>query len=220
MKEELDQFLKIVNIDEEEEIKGIKFYKGKYKNNLFTLIESGIGKVNSARATQLLIDKENVDYIFNVGVAGGISNNLKIGDIVIGKKLYQYDFDISAFGHKKCYIPKVGEYTTCDEGLINKALELDKEIDNNILLGNIASADKFMTDKEEGMKLNKELDALCVEMEGASIAQVAFLNNIPFLVIRSISDVPNGNNNIDFDEFLKEASNTIAEFMLKIIEKI
>ena len=217
MKEELDTFLKLVELKETKEVKGITINKCESKDVILYLIESGIGKVNSARATQLLIDEENVDYIFNIGVAGGIDERLNIGDIVIGEKLYQYDFDISAFGHNKCYVPKVGEYVESDKELIEKILNSKDEIDANILVGSIASADKFLTDKEEGKKLNEELDALCVEMEGASIAQVSYLNKVPFVVVRSISDTPNGNNNIDFDEFLEESAKKVSEFMLKII---
>ena len=220
MKEELDTFLKLVKLEETKEVKGIAINKCSNEDTTMYLIESGIGKVNSARATQLLIDEEEVDYIFNIGVAGGIDERLNIGDIVIGEKLYQYDFDISAFGHKRCYIPKVGEYVESDKELINIITNNKEDIDANILVGNIASADKFLTDKEEGKNLNKDLDALCVEMEGASIAQVSYLNNVPFVVVRSISDTPNGNNNIDFDEFLEDSAKKVSEFMLKVITKL
>ena len=160
-----------------------------------------------------------VDYVFNIGVAGGISDKLNIGDIVIGEKLVQHDFDLTAFNHNKGYIPNVGDYVKSDDYLISLATSsINKNI--NVLLGTIASGDIFCTEKWMSEKIHNKFNALCVEMEGASIAQVCFLNHIPFLVIRSISDTPNGNNKITYDEFLKISSANVAEYLKDIIMKL
>lgn len=221
MEEELKELLKFLNITKEYNIFDLNFYEGSIHNTECILVKSGVGKVNAARTTQILIDNINVDYIFNIGVAGGISDILNVGDIVIGEYLVQHDFDITAFNHEKGYIPEIGVYIKSDEYLYtiaNNILRENNEI--NILSGVIASGDIFCTELSMVQKINKKFNALCVEMEGASIAQICHLCHIPFLVLRSISDTPNNNNVITYEEFLEKSSKNIAEAMCKIIEKI
>lgn len=220
MKEELSELLKRIRLEKEYQIFDLTFYECSYQNITCILVESGIGKVNAARATQILIDNMKVDYIFNIGVAGGISEKLEVGDIVIGDKLIQHDFDLTAFNHKKGYIPNVGDYIHGDDYLISLATDIKEAKDYNIFLGTIASGDIFCTEKWMSEKIANKFNALCVEMEGASIAQVCYLNHIPFLVIRSISDTPNGNNTITYEEFLEKSSSNVAEFLKNIITEI
>lgn len=197
------------------------FHEGEINNTKCLLVECGVGKVNSARATQILIDNFKVDYIFNIGVAGGISETLNVGDIVIGERLVQHDFDITAFNHEKGYIPNVGKYLNSDDYLIKIAEEAKEEIkDINVLKGTIASGDIFCTETKMTEKINKKFNALCVEMEGASIAQVCYLSHIPFLIIRSISDCPNNNNVITYNEFLESSCKKIAKYMNEILKKL
>ena len=216
MQEELNALKNHLEITNEFSIFDSKFYESKVNNVTCILVESGIGKVNSARTTQILIDNMKVDYIFNIGVAGGIDEKLKVGDIVIGKTLVQHDFDITAFNHEKGFIPNVGKCINSDEYLV----KLVSEIDSSFLQGTIASGDIFCTDTTMSKKIHDKFGALCVEMEGASIAQVCYLCNIPFLIIRSISDTPNNDNSIMFDEFLETSSKKVAEVMIKLINKI
>lgn len=110
MAEELEALKKYLKITKEYTIFDLTFYESSFKNVNCILVESGVGKVNSARTTQILIDNMKVDYVFNIGVAGGISDKLSVGDIVLGEKLVQHDFDITAFNHEKGYIPSVGVY--------------------------------------------------------------------------------------------------------------
>ena len=216
MEEELIELKKYLTIENEYTIFDLKFFEGKINNINCILVESGIGKVNAARTTQILIDNMKVDYIFNIGVAGGVDKSLKVGDIVIGEKLVQHDFDITAFNHEKGYIPNVGTFIDSDDYLISIA---QKSL-NEAKKGVIASGDIFCTEIKMSKKINKKFNALCVEMEGASIAQVCFLNHIPFLIIRSISDVPNNDNVITYEEFLKLSSEKIAKGMNKILKEI
>ena len=216
MEEELNAFKELITIKKEYNIFDLKFYECSINNIECILVESGVGKVNAARTTQILIDNMNVEYIFNVGVAGGIDTSLKVGDIIIGEKLVQHDFDITAFNHEKGYIPNIGTFIESDEYLIGLA----ETCLNGAKKGVIASGDIFCTEQRMSEKINKKFNALCVEMEGASIAQVCYLSHIPFLVIRSISDVPNNDNVITYEEFLNDSSKRIAEGMLKIINKI
>ena len=124
MKEELDALLKVLTLVKEYKIFDLTFYECELNNKQIVLVESGIGKVNSARTTQILIDNMKVDYIFNIGVAGGIDEKVSVCDIVIGKKLVQHDFDITPFDHEKGYIPNVGVYLNSDEYLINLAKDI------------------------------------------------------------------------------------------------
>lgn len=220
MKEELDSLLKYLKIEKEYNIFDLKFYEGMIHNNYCILTSSGVGKVNSARCTQILIDNMDVDMIINIGVAGGISDKLKVCDIVIGEKLVQHDFDITAFNHEKGYIPNVGVYIDSDTYLVNIAKECINNKKYNVVSGIIASGDIFCTESWMSKKINTKFNALCVEMEGASIAQVCYLSNVPFIVIRSISDVPNNNNVLTYEEFLNESSKNVSNFIYEIIKNI
>lgn len=218
MKEELDALKDYLEITNEYEIFELKFYEGLINNIKCILVESGVGKVNAARTTQILIDNMDVDCIFNIGVAGGLDQTLNVLDVVIANKLVQHDFDITAFNHEKGYIPNVGKFINCDEYLLNLATKANT--DSTIKIGTIASGDIFCTDINMSTKINKKFNALAVEMEGASIAQVCFLNHIPFLVIRSISDIPGKNNTMVYEEFLIESSKKVATIMKKTLENI
>lgn len=216
MEEELNALKKYLILENEYNLFDLNFYEGKIDNVDCVLVESGVGKVNAARTTQILIDNMKVEYIFNIGVAGGIDQSLKVGDIVIGESLVQHDFDITAFDHEKGYIPNVGTYIEADSYLVKIAQE---NIDN-AKVGVIASGDIFCTEFMMGQKINKKFSALCVEMEGASVAQVCFLSHIPFLIIRSVSDVPNNDNVITYEEFLDSSSKKVALAMNKILSNL
>ena len=128
MEEELSSFLKDKEIIETKEIYELKFYRLNISSKDGIIVESGVGKVNSARTTQILIDYFKPNIVLNVGVAGGLSNNIKVLDIIIGEKLVQYDFDITEFNHHKGYIPKIGDYIESDNNLIDKIYNLGKEL--------------------------------------------------------------------------------------------
>ena len=222
MQEELEEILKIMEETKKKEIYDITYIEGKIGENNIIITLSGIGKVNAARTTQILIDKLNVKCIINVGSAGALNPILNIGDIVIGNKLIQHDFDITAFNHKKGYITGVGDYLECNEDLVKKFEKITNNIENKeykTITGIIASGDIFCTEINMKNKIYSKFNAECVEMEGAAIAQVAYLCNIPFIVIRSISDSPNGNNAIVFDEFVKLASSRCAKILKEFLIK-
>ena len=216
MQEELEEILKIMKDLEEKEIYGISFISGKIENTNVIVVKSGVGKVNAARTTQILIDKFNVKNVINVGSAGALNPFLNIGDIVIAKKLIQHDFDITAFDHDKGYITGVGDYIYSDYELVKKMQDVGNKIKDEtykINTGIIASGDIFCTDIAMKNKIYQKFDAECVEMEGAAIAQVCYLDKIPFVVLRSISDTPNGNNAIVFDQFIELASKRCANIL-------
>ena len=216
--EEMNAIKKYMDNCIEEKIYNLTFYKGNIRDKECVIVRCGIGKVNASRTTQILIDNYNVKYVINVGSAGSVVDNLNIGDIVIGKELVQYDFDITDIGgYEKGEIYEVGKYFTSDEKLVRLCTETMK---GQATIGRIGSADLFCSNPQRSKEIKEEFDVLCVEMEGAAIGQVCLLDNVPFLVIRSISDTPNGNNKIDFHTYLEHASKNAAEILYKLIEKI
>lgn len=209
---ELEAIKEIMKNVEEIKIYNLEIFKGEIGNRKYILARSGVGKVNAARTTQILIDKFNIEYIINTGSAGALNDYLEIGDIVIGKELIQHDFDVTAFGREKGYIPETGKVFKSNEDIIKKCEDI--AINNiKIVKGIITSGDIFCTDIKMKEKIRQKFKSDCTEMEGAAIAQVCYLNEIPFIVIRSISDIPNGNNEIDFNEYLEFASKNCAEFI-------
>lgn len=219
MKEELDSLLSKMTLKNKFEIFGLIFYECELNELSCVLVECGVGKVNAARCTQIMIDNIKVDYIINIGIAGGLTTDLDVCDIVVAKKLVQHDFDITAFDHEKGYIPNVGTYIETDEYL--RKIALDNSDGFNVHTGVIASGDIFVTEEKMSTKINNKFNALCVEMEGASIAQVCYLSHIPFLIIRSISDSPKkGNNKITYEEFINISSNKVSEYVNNILKQL
>ena len=189
------------------------FFKGKIENKNVIVVKSNVGKVNSSRVCQILIDKFNPSLIINVGTAGSVDNRLEIGDVVVADRLYQHDFDVTPFGRKIGEIENIGEYIKVDSNL----LELFNNL--NVVIGSIASGDKFIVDIQEKNNIRNTFNALCIEMEGASIAQVCYLCKVPFLVIRSITDKLDGSSKIDFETFLELSSKKAVNILKEILKK-
>lgn len=213
--EEMEAIKDIMGNIKSIDIYNLKIYTGTINNKEFLLVRGGVGKVNAARVCQIITDKFDLDFIINVGSAGGLNEDLNIGDIVLGEKLVQHDFDVTAFGREKGFIPETGKFFESDKILLEKCKNI-KINNQKIMTGIIASGDIFLTDTNLKEQIKQDFNVICVEMEGAAIAQVCTLNNIPFLVIRSISDIPNGKNEIDFNEYLKLASKNCAEFIRQL----
>ncbi|MGB9976800.1 5'-methylthioadenosine/adenosylhomocysteine nucleosidase [Thermovenabulum sp.] len=201
----------------------LDFYFGEIRQKEVVIVKSGVGKVNAALCTQFLIDKFSPERIICTGVAGGLLDFLKTGDVVVSKDLIQYDVDASVFGHEVGEIPNMGvKVFNADEELVEKTLYTGKKIlkDNKIIKGRILTGDKFVNSRELVEYLVNNFDGFCVEMEGAAIAHVCFLNQIPFVVIRSISDKADGSALLDYKNFVEFASKTSAEIVEGLIEII
>ena len=220
MQEEMKEIENIMQDKTETQIYELKFVKGTINESEVILVQAGVGKVNAARTTQILIDNFKIDVVINIGSAASAKDDLDIGDIVIGKKLVQHDFDITAFDHPKGFISNVGQYMESDKELIEKiegTVEQLNDKEFKIKISTIASGDIFCTELSMKNKIKDKFDADAIEMEGAAIAQVCKLDNIPFIVIRGISDSPNGNNAITFEQYLQKASYRCAEIIKKFI---
>ncbi len=222
--EELIETKNIMDSFEEKNVFELTFIKGKISNKKVIAVKCGIGKVNAARTTQILIDKFDVDKIINIGAAGGVNPDLKIQDIVIGERLVQYDFDVSSSGdYEKGEIQGVGKYIKSDYELINvcrRVLEKRIEKDVNVIIGTIATADIFCSDPEDARKAREEFEADCVEMEGAAVAQVCYLDKVPFLVIRGISDTPDGENEMEYYTYCHIAAKRAADLLQDLLWEV
>ena len=222
--EELIETKNIMDSFEEKNVFELTFIKGKISNKKVIAVKCGIGKVNAARTTQILIDKFDVDKIINIGAAGGVNPELKIQDIVIGERLVQYDFDVSSSGdYEKGEIQGVGKYIKSDFELINVCRRvLEKRIEKgvNVIIGTIATADIFCSDPEDARKAREEFEADCVEMEGAAVAQVCYLDKVPFLVIRGISDTPDGENEMEYYTYCHIAAKRAADLLQDLLWEV
>ena len=213
MDHEIDTLVGDLQDKKEEKKYGLTFYLGKLKKYEVVIVKCGIGKVNAGRTTQILISEYSPKYIINTGIAGGLSEKLKIGDIVISTDLIQHDFDVSALGYPKGYMctgvnkEEPTKYVADKElsERVKKVLEKVSE-GRAVFCGRVLTGDMFVSSKEKREELVKEFDGFCCEMEGAAVAQVASLNNIPFIVFRLISDLPNGKGPDDYNKFEKEAA--------------
>ena len=213
MDHEIDTLVGDLENKKEEKKYGLTFYLGKLKKYEVVIVKCGIGKVNAGRTTQVLISEYSPKYIINTGIAGGLNEQLKIGDIVISTDLIQYDFDVTAFGYPKGYMctgvnkEEPTKYIADKELIekVKKTLEKVKEA-RNVFKGRVLTGDMFISSKEKREELVKDFDGFCCEMEGAAVAQVSSLNNIPFIVLRLISDLPSGKGPDDYNKFEKEAA--------------
>lgn len=218
MEEELAPLLLKLKSKNEKDKANMIFYSGKIDHFDVVLVVSGIGKVNASICTQILIDDFDITHVINSGVAGGVKKEIKPLDVVIATSLVQHDMDATAFGHKKGEIPRLSKINfDSDPFLVDLAYRASvKNNSYQTYKGVIVTGDQFITSKEKVESLYKDFNALACEMEGAAIAQTAFLNNIPFLVIRAISDNANSGASMDFINFKNKA----ALNSLKIIEEI
>lgn len=220
MKEEMEILLSEMEVKEIKKKANMKFNFGKIYNKSVAAVVCGIGKVNAAVCAQILIDDFKVDRIINVGIAGGLGDNIYPGDIVIATNLIQHDMDATAFGDKLGQIPRLDTYEfNCDSELVRKAMNACKFLkENNSFTGRIVTGDQFISNEDKIRWLKNEFGALACEMEGGSIAQVCYLNDIPFVVIRSISDNANNGAHMDYKKFAPIAiknSTVIIKHMLE-----
>ena len=219
MEEELEVILKIMKKDKTEVKANMKFHSGEISGKKIIAVICGIGKVNSAVCTQILISEYNVKNVINVGIAGGIGKDIVPGDIVIGDSLVQHDVDATAFGDVIGQIPRLDTFDfKADKTLVKLAKEAcEKSTNHKSYVGRIVTGDQFVADLDKIKWLSEEFDALACEMEGASIAQTCYLNDIPFVVIRSISDNANTGAHMDFEKFKYLAVENSSQILKNMI---
>lgn len=217
MEEEVAQLIQIMEDVTLTKKAGMKFHKGILEGVSCVVVQSGIGKVNAGICAQILVDLFSVTHIMNTGIAGSLDANIDIGDIVIGDELVYHDVDATEFGYPLGEIPRLNKLVfEADEYLVRVALTLKPYFtDITLRSGRIVSGDQFVASKEMKDKIKVNFNGLATEMEGAAIAHVAFLNQIPFLVIRAISDKADDSASVDYPTFEKKA---IAHSVLLVRE--
>ena len=201
----------------EENYAGFHFYVTKYKNLDLILVSCGGGKVNAACCTQILIDKFHVNKIINTGIAGSLNPNVKLCDTVISEDLTYHD--VRKVQMKTCFPFK--EYFKADNNLKELAIEVFNSSifeGHNYHVGRIVTGDAFISDSNLKSSIIEQYYPYCVEMEGAAIAHVSEINEVPFLVIRSISDNADNEADIDYDKFEKIAANNSAKLVLGLLD--
>lgn len=222
MSEEVESLKKVMKVEDTMNKAGMEFFEGQLWGHDAVVVVSGIGKVNAAICTQILVDMFDVDKIINVGVAGGVSMDANPGDVVIASSLVQHDVDCTAFGEKHGQIPRMDVLDfKCDEAMIDiaKNVELKSEL-NKTMVGIIATGDQFIADNDKVKWLDEIFSATAVEMEGGSIAQVSHQNNVPFIVIRSISDNANTGASVDFQKFVPLAVDNSIRIIEGLLKKM
>ena len=199
------------------------FYEGILAGKKVVVVRSGIGKVNAGICAQILSDVFSVDAIINTGIAGSLNKNISIGDIVLSTDVVQHDMDATGFGYRKGQIPQMPVFFfNADDNLRRLAAEVCKEVNPDIQVfeGRIASGDQFVCDQDVKNRIVSEFSAYATEMEGAAIGQAAYLNEIPFLVVRAISDKADGSAQMDYSEFEKAAVDHSVRLTLNMLARI
>ena len=199
------------------------FYEGELAGMPAVVVRSGVGKVNAAVCTQLLISRFGVDGVINTGIGGSLNAGIDIGDIVLSTDLVHHDVDAAVFGYAKGQIPQMPVFSfEADEGLRELAAEACAVVnpDIRVFQGRIASGDQFISDRTVKEQIVREFHALAVEMEGAAIAQVCVLNRIPFLVIRAVSDKADDSAVMDYGAFEKMACENSLRLTQQMMESL
>lgn len=195
------------------------FYKGKLSGKDAVIVRSGIGKVNAGICTQILADLFQVDKVINTGIAGSLDAAIDIGDIVLSTDALQHDMDAVAFGYEPGVIPRMEtSIFKADEALIQAAKTACEKAnpDIHVFTGRVVSGDQFIADKSKKDYLVSQFAPMCTEMEGAAIAQAAYLNQIPFLIIRAISDKADNSASMDYPAFEAAAIEHTVKLVLEL----
>jgi adenosylhomocysteine nucleosidase len=184
------------------------FYKGKLDGREVVVVRSGIGKVNAAMCAQILADVYHVSGIINTGIAGSLRAEINIGDIVLSSDAIQHDMDATSFGYELGQVPRVDTFSfQADEKLIALAKDCCARVNPEIqtFVGRVVTGDQFISDKAKKEWLIRTFDGYCTEMEGAAIAQASYLNKVPFLIVRAISDKADDSASVDYPVFEAQA---------------
>ncbi|MED3571532.1 5'-methylthioadenosine/S-adenosylhomocysteine nucleosidase [Cytobacillus praedii] len=219
MEEEVTLLREKIEDKTQEVIAGCEYTSGKMNGVDVVLLRSGIGKVNAALSTAILLERYKPDYVINTGSAGGFNPQLNVGDVVISTEVRHHDVDVTVFGYEYGQVPQLPPAFEANSRLIQVAEECAKEIkDIQVVRGLIATGDSFMNDpaRVEFIR-DKFTDLQAVEMEAAAIAQVSYQFGTPFVVIRSLSDIAGKESNVSFDQFLEKAALHSADLVMKIV---
>jgi len=201
---------------------GYTFYQGELDGSDVVIVQSGIGKVAAALATAILIDKFQPDYVVNTGSAGGFEQSLKVGDIVISSEVRYHDVDVTAFGYEIGQLPANPAAYIPHPDLVAAAQTGIDALDNiKTLVGLITTGDTFMTADADIAKARANFPTMAaVEMEGAAIAHTCHQFNVPFVVIRSMSDIAGKESPTSFEAYLETASVNSSQLVINMLNAL
>ncbi|WP_457564457.1 5'-methylthioadenosine/adenosylhomocysteine nucleosidase [Caminibacter sp.] len=220
MREELEPVLKMVEVKETVEYGKNIYYKAVFEGKELVLAYSKIGKVNASTTATVLIERFGAKKLLFSGVAGAVDKDLKIGDLIIATKTCQHDVDLTVFGYEPGFIPESKVFFECDEKLNSIAENVAENMGIKLKKGIIASGDQFIHSRERKEWIEKTFKASAIEMEGGAVGCVCWTLDVPFFMLRAISDTAEEGAGIDFDEFLEESSKVSAEFLIKMLKEI
>jgi len=196
------------------------YYEASYKGVELVIAYSKIGKVFSTLTATTMIEHFGCNKLLFSGVAGAVNPNLKVGDLVVATKLAQHDLDITAFGHPFGYVPEGAVFIEADKEMVELSKNVAKEMNKVVQEGIIATGDQFVANEDRKNWIGSTFNADALEMEGASVAVVCDALNIPFFILRAISDAADMDASFSFDEFLETSAVESAEFVMKMVDKI
>ncbi len=220
MREEIEPLLSKVTNIKMTQYANNTYYEATYKDKELVIAYSKIGKVFSTLTATILIEKFGCELLLFSGVAGAISSELGIGDLIIADGLCQHDLDITAFGHPHGFVPEGEVCISTDIYLRNIAKQVAKAKNLKLIEGIIATGDQFVACSERKNWIGDTFKADALEMEGASVAVVCNALEIPFFILRAISDSADGSADVDFDTFLASSAKISADFILDMVEAI
>ena len=220
MPEEIEPLLGRVENVKRVEYANNSYYEATYKGKELVIAYSKIGKVFSSLTASTLIEKFGCSTLLFSGVAGAINPDLHIGDLIIADKLSQHDLDITVFGHPHGYVPEGAVFVESDRGLRALAKKVATKNGLKLIEGTIATGDQFVASNERKEFILSTFQADAIEMEGASVAVVCDALNVPFFILRAISDTANDDAGVDFDEFMVGSAKISANFILDMVENI
>jgi len=222
MAEEVALLKEKITNKKEQQIAGFHFVEGLLFDKEVVLLQSGIGKVNAAMSTTILLENFKPDYLINTGSAGGLNPDLNVGDVVISQEVRHHDVDATIFGYEYGQVPQMPAAFEADGELVQIAEICAKEIgDHAIVKGLITTGDSFINDPERAAFIQSKFEGLqAVEMEAAAIAQVAYQYKLPFVIIRSLSDIAGKESHLSFDQYLEKAAVHSANLVMRIVSKI
>lgn len=220
MQEEIAPILEKIGTYKTTEYAGNRYYEATYNGVDLVIAYSKIGKVFSTLTAATMIEHFGAEKLLFSGVAGAISNELKVGDLIVATKLSQHDLDITAFGHPFGYVPEGAVFVESDKTLIELSKNIAAEMGLHVKEGIIATGDQFVANEERKNWIGSTFNADALEMEGASVAVVCDALHVPFFILRAISDAADMDASFSFDAFLESSAKTSAEFVMKMVEKL
>ncbi len=223
MELEVESLKSEMSVSRIEKKAGMDFYEGTLNGTSVVVVQCGIGKVNAALCVQLLADLFQVTHIINTGVAGSLNASLDIGDILISVDALQHDMDVTIFGYQPGEVPQMGfREFKADERMAELARSACEKVnpDIHVIPGRVVSGDQFISSKEVKQRLIQQFAGDCAEMEGAAIAHGAYLNGIPFVIIRAISDKADDSSEMDYPTFEAAAAKHSAALVKEMIRSI